>query len=161
MTETVCEGAQTARDAGPRAALTTTLRELAWTIHRRVPDRAGVEPVPPGDLAMLKRVLDEPGATVGELAAHLRLQQPNASAVLRRLEQRGLVRRRPDPGDRRVSRIHPSPRAEAEHAAIALAWAGALDDALRSLDPEQRRTLDAALDALRALDGVLRAAESV
>ena len=32
-----------------------TLREIAWTIHRKAPDRAGVGPLPTTEIALLKQ----------------------------------------------------------------------------------------------------------
>jgi len=139
-----------------RTDLTITLRELAWTIHRRAPDRAGVGPIPTTELALLKQVLETPGATVGELSAALGLQQPNTSAALRVLITRGLVTREKSEHDRRVARIMPTPLASTEHQAIAEAWAGSVESALAQLGPEQVDDLERAVEALQALDRAIR-----
>lgn len=129
------------RDA-VRQDLAVTLRELAWTIHRKAPDRAGVGPIPTTEIALLKQIIDHPGATVGELAQGLGLRQPNVSAALRALLGRGLVERHQSPSDRRIASIFVTDAGVA-HAAMAdldaadvdalAAAAGALDAVLRRL----------------------------
>lgn len=142
--------------ASRRPELTVTLREIAWTIHRTAPDRAGVGPLPTTEIALLKQVIDAPGSTVGELARALGLRQPNVSAALRVLSQRGFVVKEPGEQDRRVVRIFATERGGVEHQAIADAWTGDLDRALAELSPRQLEALDDALDALRALHRSLR-----
>jgi DNA-binding MarR family transcriptional regulator len=139
-----------------RSELAITLRELAWTVHRRAPERAGVGPIPTTELVLLGQVMETPGATVGELSQTLGLHQPNTSAALRVLVQRGLVARETSPDDRRVSRIVPTELAATEHRAIAEEWAGSVDAVLENLSPEHRAALERALDALQALDRALR-----
>jgi DNA-binding MarR family transcriptional regulator len=136
--------------------LTSTLRELAWTIHRRVPDRAGVGPMPTTEIALLKQVLETPGATVGELTEALGLKQPNTSAALRVLVRRGLVTKEQSPDDRRVAKVLPTPLARTEHQAIAEAWAGSVDAGLSQLSPDEVEVLEKAVQALQSLDRAIR-----
>jgi len=139
-----------------RSELAITLRELAWTVHRRAPERAGVGPIPTTELVLLGQIMETPGATVGELSQALGLQQPNTSAALRVLVQRGLVSRETSESDRRVSRIVPTALAASEHRAIAEEWAGSVDTVLDGLSATHRASLDGALEALQALDRALR-----
>ncbi|MCC2033273.1 MarR family winged helix-turn-helix transcriptional regulator [Microbacterium allomyrinae] len=139
-----------------RSELSVVLRELAWTIHRHTPERAGVGPIPTTEIALLKQVIDAPGSTVGELVATLGLQQPNVSAALRTLEQRGFVSRGKDAADRRVWRIRPTDRGIAEHRAISDAWTRPVDEAVAELTDEQRRALDDALESLQAVHRLLQ-----
>lgn len=134
----------------PALDVPTMLRELAWVIHRSAPERAG-GPIPTTEVALLKQVLDSPGSTVGELAAALGLRQPNASAALRALEQRGMIRRVKNDDDRRVTQIMPTDWGATEHHAISDAWKEPLLDALGALDPDDRETLDAAAPVLQKL----------
>ena len=140
----------------PLTEVSITLRELAWTIHRKAPDRAGVGPLPTTEIALLKQVIDSPASTVGELAAALGLQQPNVSSGLRELERRGFVTREKSERDRRISLIQPTPSGIAEHQAIAEEWAGPVNAALDQLTPEQQAALEAAADALAAAHQALR-----
>ncbi|QAY61766.1 MarR family transcriptional regulator [Microbacterium protaetiae] len=139
--------------------MAVTLRELAWVIHKRIPERAGVGPLPTTEVALLKQVIDGPGQTVGELSAALGLRQPNTSAALRVLTSRGLVVRSADAADRRTSRIHPTEEGRREHEAIAAAWAASVDDALDTLPESDRSALTNAAGALSALARAMHAAE--
>lgn len=143
-------------DPPTAAGIGAALRELAWTIHRHAPARAGAGPIPTTELALLKQIVDAPGSTVGELATVLGLQQPNASAGVGALERRGLVERRKDDADRRLSRVHATIAGVDEHRAISDAWVGPVERAVAALDPERYRNLVDALDALDAVDRQLR-----
>lgn len=133
--------------------LTVTLRELAWTVHYRVPDRAQV---PSTELTLLKQIIDRPGSTVGELSAALNIRQSNTSTAIRSLVERGFAERVPDTADKRVVHIHATSLGEEEHREIAHAWAAGLDEAVASLTPEQIRTLMTAREALQALERTIR-----
>ena len=137
-------------------ALSMTLRELAWVIHRTAPERAGVGPIPTTEIALLKQVLDVPGSTVSELSRSLGIRQSNTSAAISGMERRGFVTRVKNRDDRRVTRIMPTPEGAAEHEAIAEAWKSPVLDALGRLDTEQRDRLLGALPALGALFDLLR-----
>lgn len=54
----------------------------------------------------------EQGAAVGELARHLGVRPPTATSTVRRAEESGLVRRVPDPDDRRMVRVVLSERGD-------------------------------------------------
>jgi len=134
-----------------RRELTEVLREIAWTVHRRAPERAGVGPLPTTEIALLKQVISTPGATVGQLAEALGLRQPNASAAIRVLADKGLVTKEPSLDDRRIVRIVPTGLGSSEHAEIAAAWTQPLEAAIATLSEEHQEALDAAGGALVAL----------
>jgi len=135
-----------------------TLRELAWTIHRRAPERAHVGPIPTTEVALLKQVVDTPGTTVGELARTLGLKQSNTSAALRSLEGRGFIVRESSEHDRRVVRIHATPSGTREHEAISAAWSADVIEAVGALPERERVALAAASDALVQVHDRLRSA---
>lgn len=139
-----------------RPSLPVIVRELAWTVHKRAPDRAGVGPLPTMEVALLKQIVDHPGATVGELSAALGLHQPNTSAALRVLVKRGLVTRATDANDRRSARVAPTELGVREHEAIATAWAATVATAISTLEPKHREALAAAGDAMVALTRLVR-----
>lgn len=141
--------------------VTVALRELAWAVHRRAPERGGVGPIPTTELALIKQVLETPGATVGELSQALGMRQSNTSAAIRALVQRGFVTREADSSDRRVTLVVPTELGRTEHQAIAEAWAGSLVTALESLPDAQQAELVRALPALQALERAIRASYRV
>ena len=82
------------------------------------------EGLPPGEffmLATIKRFLcgkkregqQVPGIAVSELAGELEITNPAASKMLRSVEEKGYIQRRPDPSDRRVTYITLSEAGEA------------------------------------------------
>lgn len=81
------------------------LRDLAWSIHRRLPATQGLLHLPTTELAVLKEVLDSPGTTVSDLSRTLGLRQPNTSAAVRTLVERGLVTREQSAADRRMTLV--------------------------------------------------------
>ncbi|WP_258059784.1 MarR family winged helix-turn-helix transcriptional regulator [Arthrobacter sp. ZGTC212] len=142
--------------AARRRELAMLLRDLSWTIHRRVPDVTGIEPLTSTDLAVLKHVLEAPGMTVTELSRHMALKQSNTSAAVRTLADRGLVTKESSASDRRISRLFPTDKAMAQDEAIGDAWAGPIRKALAGLDAAQAAALDDAVQALQELNSRLR-----
>lgn len=142
--------------ATDRDHLATVLRDLAWTIHRFVPEAAGVEPLPTTELAVIKQILTTPGTTVTELANHLAMQHSNVSAAVRSLLNRGLVDRETCVVDRRRSKLVPTAKSLGAQESIDTVWSGTVRTAMTRLEPEQVRAVEAAAEALEALDGVLR-----
>jgi DNA-binding MarR family transcriptional regulator len=140
-------------DAAP-GDLPGLLRELAWIIHRTAPERTG-GPIPTTAVALLKQVMDAPGSTVGDLTAALGLRQPNVSAAVRVLEQRGFVRRVKSEGDRRETRIVPTDVGAAEYEALSEEWKAPVQGALDALEAGDRAALEAAAPALQRLYGRL------
>lgn len=141
--------------------LATVLRDLAWTIHRLVPDVAGLDPLPTTELAVIKQVQASPGITVTELARHLGMQDSNTSAAVRGLVGRGLVARERSPSDRRVSRLVPTEKSLAAKESIDTVWSGTVRTAMARLDHEHVAAAEAASGALQALDHILRTEQRV
>lgn len=61
-------------------------------------------------LAVIAR---EPGINQGQLAERLDVEPITVCRMIDRMEQAGLVERRPDPGDRRARLLYPAAHAEA------------------------------------------------
>jgi MarR family transcriptional regulator for hemolysin len=60
---------------------------------------------------ILVRLDSQPGMSQNELAALIEVEPITVARLVDRLESRGFVERRPDPGDRRIWRLHLSPAA--------------------------------------------------
>lgn len=83
------------------------------------------------------RVLDaRPGLTPGDLARALRVDPSTLTAMLHRLEQRGLVTREPDPADHRRVRLRPTPAGADLAAHTGSAVEAALDRTLDAIDAQ-------------------------
>lgn len=65
--------------------------------------RARIAPlgVVPGQFAQLLALYERDGQSQRELCERVRIEQPTMANTLQRMERDGLVRRLPDPGDRR------------------------------------------------------------
>ncbi len=99
---------------------------------------------------ILFRLRGAPGLTQRELAVLLEVEPITVGRLVDRLEARGLVERRSDPGDRRVWRLHLTPAAAPVLTEIDMAR-GLFDaQATRGLTPGQRGTVIAALLAMKA-----------
>lgn len=127
-------------DTGAQVLLTA--RAFARLAEQRLrPLGLGVAHVP-----VLLALSREGPLTVGGLAQRTRVEQPTATALVRRMEAAGLVERGPDPGDRRSTRVRLSARGE---------------DAVTQALERRRRAVTAATADLteaevEALDALLR-----
>lgn len=126
-----------------------------WSAHAA---DAGLSPVQVRALLTLR-----PGKAVPmrQLAAALDSDASNLSSLVDRLERRGAVERRPDPGDRRVKALALTPEGERLRETF---WRGLIEDPgpLGSLDETELRTLVSLLDRLglsRAPAGEMLAAD--
>lgn len=91
------------------------------------------------------------GLTQTELARRQRVEAPTVCRMIDRLERDGLVERRPDPGDRRATRVHLTGpgRALASRGGVVVALLER--DAFACLDERERRELARLLG--RVMDG--------
>ncbi|GAA1186150.1 hypothetical protein GCM10009654_49670 [Streptomyces hebeiensis] len=137
--------------------LTPALYALGRVLRLRGAEEAGLTPLPPSDLDVLRHVLDTPGVGVGAVAQALGLHSSNVSTTVRGLVARGLIRREPDPHDRRAVRLHPTMGAVQGMAKIEEAWSEIFADALATLPEDDRAALFAAVPALSSLASSLRA----
>lgn len=66
----------------------------------------GLRPV---DFSVLTLIAHNPGVTSRQLCAALDILPPNLVGMIKSLDQRGLIERRPHPSDRRAQGLHLSP----------------------------------------------------
>src|ERR1700758_1858313 len=96
--------------------LVVALHDIAWLLPRTIDPwaEAGLDdPLPATELEVMRLLVRAPELSVGEVARELGLQPSNASAAIRGLGAGGLLERKPAPRDGRVSRLHPTARAQA------------------------------------------------
>jgi DNA-binding MarR family transcriptional regulator len=84
--------------------LADRLRLVVTRLARRLRQQtdAGISPTQAAALATIER---RGPLTLGELAQLERVRPPTITAAVGRLEDEGLVERKPDPDDRRVARV--------------------------------------------------------
>ncbi|WP_328902835.1 MarR family winged helix-turn-helix transcriptional regulator [Streptomyces sp. NBC_00441] len=112
------------------------LTRLVWTLHRRLlqgqkpPAEEKVRPL--AQVELLHLVAAEPGITVQQAAAALRMKPHNVSTLVTLLVRDGYFARVPDPADRRYVQLHPTPKmldaAEQSNASSYRSLAQALSD---------------------------------
>ncbi|MCG7288361.1 MarR family winged helix-turn-helix transcriptional regulator [Cellulomonas sp. ACRRI] len=158
-------GTTPADDAGPDDAGPDDLRLLAVALHdlsRAVRQAQGAQPggparLPPTEFEVMRYVDAHPGTSVGGAAAALELRQSNVSAAVRGLVARGLVERATDAGDRRVTRLHPTPLARERREPVEAGWARTLGAALAGLPAQDAAAVRRAAGPLARLAAQTRA----
>ena len=113
------------------------------------PDRATVGLLTGPQMRLLATISRNPGASQIVLANLLDVEPITAARMLDRLQQAGLVERRPDPADRRAWRLHLTPRAEPLLIAARVKIDRMVDVALDGFSTAERRTLESLLTRLR------------
>lgn len=137
--------------------LAVTLFDLAWLLPRTIGPAGGEgQELPLSELEVMRLLVRRPGLSVTEVAKALGLQPSNASTAVRSLMARGLLERRRDRRDARVTRLHPTRRAINHRDRQEEAWAAELARRLADLPKAERDRLIAAAPALEALAASLR-----
>jgi DNA-binding MarR family transcriptional regulator len=122
-------------DSASLRLLAVALHDAGRSLRWAGAPAAGLAPLPPTELEVIRAVGERPGARVSEVAARLGLQ---GSTAVRSLIDRGLLVREVDPDDRRAVRLRLSPQAEGERACPAHA---------RRAAPGRARALSRCADA--------------
>lgn len=95
---------------------------------------------------LLAELPEDVGAPIGTLADAMQCHSSNLTGMVDRLEARGLVTRRSDPGDRRVKLVALTPAGQALRAKLMKIARRPPDALLDRLDAEQLQTLSDLLD---------------
>ena len=93
-----------------------------------------------GQEMVLVELWESDGLRGGELAARLGVEPPTVTKMLRRLEDCGLVERRPDPSDARSFRVYLTDRGRDLEGPVAACWERAEEMLLVGLSEKERRT---------------------
>jgi DNA-binding MarR family transcriptional regulator len=103
-----------------------------------------------GQAIILLIVSEREGATHSEIAAKLRISPAAASKVIKRLEEKGLLQRSPDPSDERMSRVHLLESGRAAIQQILCSFNEIEGSMLKGLSREERATLGSLLHRVYA-----------
>lgn len=102
--------------------------------------------------AVMQTVVTHQGISLKELSREVSLAHSTVSGIADRLEKRGMIERRPDPVDGRVSRIYPTPVVmEFVRDRIPALTSGPLESALARANEEERTVIERAVSHLREL----------
>lgn len=92
--------------ASPRTETGSALRLAVLRLSRRLrQETAGSGEVTPSQTSALVVLARHGELTLGELASIERIAPPSMTRIAARLEEKGLLERRPDTADRRVARV--------------------------------------------------------
>jgi len=138
-------------DKDTAAGLLAVIGPLQRTLRKRAREDWPLEPLATAQVELLRAVRGRTGISVGEAAAELRIAPNTASTLANQLVAAGLVRREPDPRDRRSVRLVITPAAERRMAAWHDRRQQVLEAALGRLDPGERAALEAAVGPLHRL----------
>ncbi len=117
------------------------LHDLARILRTRV-DRAAREyGMTRAQWVILARLARQPGLSQNEMAAICEVEPITVGRLVDRLEARGLVERRPDPGDRRIRRLHLLPAARSMMETIAAYRVTLNQELSEGLKPEEQAHL--------------------
>jgi len=75
-----------------------------------------------GQEMLLLRLWIEEGVPQSQLAASMGVEPPTATKMLQRMEHAGLIERRPDPEDARISRVYLTERGRALEQPVLEVW---------------------------------------
>jgi DNA-binding MarR family transcriptional regulator len=104
--------------------------------------------------AVMRAVVRSPGINLKDLSREVSLAHSTVSGIVDRLSKRGMIERRTDSSDGRVSCIYPAAIvAEFVRERIPLLSRGPLQSALQRATQEERKAIGAALRRLRELLG--------
>ncbi|QLQ36253.1 MarR family winged helix-turn-helix transcriptional regulator [Micromonospora robiginosa] len=130
-----------------------SLAETFWAVTRRLrhQTKRALEPweISPGQARALGVLRRHGALRPGTLAEHLRIAPRSATEVVDGLQERGLVERRPDPGDRRATLVAPTAEGDRVGAAIQAARATEAERFFASLDAGDQAELTRILRRLR------------
>ncbi|MFB6718462.1 MULTISPECIES: MarR family winged helix-turn-helix transcriptional regulator [unclassified Streptomyces] len=138
------------------SALAACLPALNRALDRRIAQDFERPKPPEGQLALLRFVSQQEGATVREAADALLMRPNNVSALVSQLTEQGLLERRQDTGDKRIAHLYPTARAQRELAEVRRLECAHLAHALRSLTDGEMDALGSAVGALTSLTRHLR-----
>ena len=136
--------------------LAVVLHDLAWLLPRTIGAEAmQAEPQPPTALEVMRLLTRSSGLSVNDVGREIGVQANNVSTAVKLLEDRGLLEKRRDEEDGRVTRLHPTDRALEARARREESWGESMLEALAGLSPAEVTALLNAHRALRRLADLL------
>ncbi|WP_454729599.1 MarR family winged helix-turn-helix transcriptional regulator [Cellulosimicrobium protaetiae] len=126
------------------------VRWIGWAQRKAAEDWVRERDLSHEQAFVLGFLAQNPGAIQRDIAAVSRTSAASVTSLLKGLEQRGLVERRPDPDNARVKRVQATPAGIGLIAGFQDAMAAADDTILAPLDGDERATLRGLLTKIAA-----------
>jgi DNA-binding MarR family transcriptional regulator len=141
-------GLTTTELAGELMRVVASLRRVS---RRRVQAELRLAPLPEAQRELLLLVETRPGIGVAAAAAELGLAGNSVSTLVNALTEAGLLLRETDPADRRAVRLSLAPAGQRRLQTWRTERSAVVGEALNDIGAAERRAIEAALPALRAL----------
>lgn len=125
------------------------LYDVARIMRTKFDQRARARGMTRAQWHILARVERNPGVSQRELAAICEVEPITVARLVDRLEERGLLERRPDPNDRRIWRLHTLPSARPILEEINAYRAELIRSIDATIGPAARKTMVDTLLAIR------------
>jgi DNA-binding MarR family transcriptional regulator len=139
--------------AAPEETLAEAFRAVAGRMRHQTGEALSPWGITPGHSRALGTLLHHGPMRLGDLAEHLHIAARSTTEVVDDLERRGLVQRRPDPGDRRATLVDLTEQGRTTSAAIRQARAVAAERFFGALSRTDREHLSRILRRLRSIEG--------
>lgn len=133
------------------AELVARLRGVIPRLARELNDTPTGEGLTPTQYSVLALVRGRGPLGLTELTELEGLNPTMLSRIVKVLDERGLLRRMPDPNDLRAARLEATPAGEQVHDRVRAQRTQVLSERLGQLPPETAQTLLAAVAAMEAL----------
>lgn len=114
---------------------------LSRLLTQSLGDEIAAHGVTPGQLPVLMCLWQQDGLTQRELYERVHIEQATMSNTLSRMDRDGLVKRKPDPNDRRASRVMLTAKAKKLEAKIGDAAKATNKTALGNLKKKDKKAL--------------------
>ena len=124
--------------------------DVAQLVRRLADKRARTYGMTRAQWAVLARLEREPGVTQSRLAVLTDVEPITIGRLVDRLEANGLIERQPDPHDRRIWRLHLTPKSAGILKHIAAFRRELHEDMAEGLDAQSLSTLVSSLQRMRA-----------
>ena len=122
-------------------SLAEVVNHLSRLITQSLGDAISAHGVTPGQLPVLACLWQQDGLTQRELYQQVHIEQATMSNTLARMERDGLIRRKPDPKDRRAQRVLLTAKARKLEAKLATAADAVNKAALGKLKVKDKKDL--------------------
>ena len=126
------------------------VRWIGWAQRKAAEDWVRERDLSHEQAFVLGFLAQNPGAIQRDIAAVSRTSAASVTSLLKGLEHRGLVERRPDPDNARVKRVETTPAGARLIAGFQDAMAAADETILAPLDEDERATLRGLLTKIAA-----------
>ncbi|HEY5397276.1 MAG TPA: MarR family transcriptional regulator [Trebonia sp.] len=133
------------------AELVARLRGVIPRLAREFNDTSTGEGLTPTQYSVLALVRSRGPLGLAELTELEGLNPTMVSRIIKVLDERGLIRRMPDPHDLRAARLTATPMGEQMHDRVRAQRTQVLSERLGRLSPETAESLLAAVPAMEAL----------